>query len=294
MNVVFHQAALGDFALILPLLRGLDGPTTLVTPWSRGRLAAALIDSVSAMDIEMFEFTRLYSETGPHTLGPLVADLFDAATTMISFVNDRDDFWAANVVRLAPRANVVCLATRPPADLEHECRGHVVDWHAQELMSHGITATDPGVAPTGDPAGPIVVHPGSGGREKCWPRERFEQLMDRLHAARRPVRVIYGEAEVSRWPRPVLDRWHTDYHAVGCGSLESLVEQMLGASRYLGNDAGPTHLAAQLGLPTTALFGPTDPAVWAPRGPSVEVIAPDSPMAMQWLDVDRVAESILG
>ena len=44
MNLVFHQAALGDFALILPLLRGLDGPTTLIAPWSRGRLAAALIE----------------------------------------------------------------------------------------------------------------------------------------------------------------------------------------------------------------------------------------------------------
>lgn len=290
MNLVFHQAALGDFALILPLLRGLDGPTTLVAPWSRGRLAAALIERVSAMDIELFEFSRLHSEGGPHTLSPAVADLFTEARTVISFVSGQDDHWAANVVRLAPQCNLMCLDTRPPDDFS----GHVGDWHVETLLNHGITVADTGVVSTGDPAGPIVIHPGSGGRDKCWPRERFEALIEACQARHRPVKVIYGEAEASRWPHHVLERWHDDYHAVGCGSLESLVEQMVGASRYLGNDAGPTHLAAQLGLPTTALFGPTDPAVWAPRGPAVEVIAPETTEAMEWLDVERVVARVLG
>ena len=89
-----------------------------------------------------------------------------------------------------------------------------------------------------------------------------------------------------------LERWHNAYGAVGCGSLESLVEQMLSASAYIGNDAGPTHLAAQLGLPTTALFGPTDPEVWAPRGPQVNVIAPESPKEMNWLSVDALLQEL--
>lgn len=289
MNLLFHQAALGDFALILPLLRGLEGPTTLVAPWSRGRLAAALIDGVSAMDIELFEFSRLHSEGGPHTLSPAVADLFDRAQTVISFVCDQDADWTANVVRLAPRCNLICLETRPPEGYF----GHVGDWHVERLLSHGITVADPGVPPSGDPGGPIVIHPGSGGRDKCWPRDRFETLIESCREHHRSVRVIFGEAEASRWPQHVLERWHDAYHAVGCGSLESLVEQLVGASRYVGNDAGPTHLAAQLGLPTTALFGPTDPAVWAPRGPAVEVIAPDEPAAMEWLEVERVVAEVL-
>jgi heptosyltransferase-3 len=41
---------------------------------------------------------------------------------------------------------------------------------------------------------------------------------------------------------------------------------------YLGNDSGPTHLAAALGLPTLALFGPTNPQIWSPRGPQVHII----------------------
>ncbi len=44
-------------------------------------------------------------------------------------------------------------------------------------------------------------------------------------------------------------------------------------SCYVGNDSGITHLAAWLGLPVVALFGPTDPAMWAPRGEHVRVVA---------------------
>ncbi len=41
---------------------------------------------------------------------------------------------------------------------------------------------------------------------------------------------------------------------------------------YVGNDSGITHLAAGLGVPTVAVFGPTDPAVWRPLGPRVRVV----------------------
>jgi len=42
---------------------------------------------------------------------------------------------------------------------------------------------------------------------------------------------------------------------------------------YLGNDSGITHLAAAVGVPTVALFGPSDPRQWAPRGRRVTVIS---------------------
>ena len=62
-----------------------------------------------------------------------------------------------------------------------------------------------------------------------------------------------------------------------------------GGSRYVGNDAGPTHLAAQLGLRALARFGPTSPNRWSPVGPQVTVLAPpDGPGTMDWLDLERV------
>ena len=53
-----------------------------------------------------------------------------------------------------------------------------------------------------------------------------------------------------------------------------------GASQaYVGNDSGVSHLAAALGVPTVAVFGPTDPNVWAPRGPSVHTVRGSAPCA---------------
>jgi ADP-heptose:LPS heptosyltransferase len=65
------------------------------------------------------------------------------------------------------------------------------------------------------------------------------------------------------------------------------------ADGYLGNDSGITQVAAAVrgaggrATPTVALFGPTDPQVWAPRGPHVKVIrSPDG--SMNAITVDAV------
>ncbi len=60
----------------------------------------------------------------------------------------------------------------------------------------------------------------------------------------------------------------------------------------MGNDSGPTHLAAAVGCPTVALFGPTDPARWAPVGAHVVAID-DHAEGAAWPGVDRV-EAALG
>ena len=62
--------------------------------------------------------------------------------------------------------------------------------------------------------------------------------------------------------------------AVRIDDLYELARWLAGASVYIGNDCGISHLAAAVGTPVVVLFGPTDPAVWAPRGPSVTVLSP--------------------
>jgi ADP-heptose:LPS heptosyltransferase len=58
---------------------------------------------------------------------------------------------------------------------------------------------------------------------------------------------------------------------------------------YIGSDSGPTHLAAAVGTPVVALFGPSDPAVWAPRGPHVAIAAAP---AMDAITVEQVASLV--
>ena len=60
--------------------------------------------------------------------------------------------------------------------------------------------------------------------------------------------------------------------AVRIDDLYELACWLASARLYIGNDSGITHLAAAVGTPVLALFGPTDPAIWAPRGPHVRVL----------------------
>ena len=59
--------------------------------------------------------------------------------------------------------------------------------------------------------------------------------------------------------------------AVRIADLYDLACWLAKARLYIGNDSGITHLAAAVGTPVLALFGPTDPEVWAPRGQHVRV-----------------------
>ncbi len=281
MTLVFHQAALGDFALILPLLRSLPAPVTLVASWSRGRLAQALVDGLQTADIDQFEFTRLHAQGGPSTLSPAISDLFNDVTQVIDFVGQPDDAWTTNLQRLTPEATYVALPTRPSPNATLE---HLTALHRRLLSDANITLA-PLAHPTSHAAptsGPIVIHPGSGSRDKCWPAEHYHALTTTLRDAGHTIQPVFGEAEAQHWTDDERQRW-LDAGAHGLASLEALIEALLPAALYIGNDTGPTHLAAQIGVPTLALFGPTDPPTWAPLGANVTVLTPPSPTSMNWL-----------
>jgi hypothetical protein len=108
--------------------------------------------------------------------------------------------------------------------------------------------------PPGDFA---VIHPFSGSARKNWSLERYRKLARRLAM---PVRWCAG-------PEEKLE------DAVRIDNLYELACWLATASVYIGNDSGITHLAAAAGVPVVAIFGPTDPAVWAPRGDRVRVVS---------------------
>jgi ADP-heptose:LPS heptosyltransferase len=83
--------------------------------------------------------------------------------------------------------------------------------------------------------------------------------------------------------------------AVRFADLHELACWLAGARLYIGNDSGITHLAAATGAPVVALFGPTDPAVWAPRGPRVEVVATGEPgEPIESIPLNRVLAAVEG
>jgi len=287
-DLIFHQGALGDWVLTFGLMRAMDVPVTAVAGWSKAQLASHVLPLVEPMDVELREFTRLFADGGPVYTSPAVADLFAQAKRIISFVSRGDDAWATNVRRLAPDAQIAFVFPRPPVDFT----GHVWQWHAEQLEKQGMTLTQT-LAPSRDnPTGPIVMHPGSGGEAKCWPTARFVALAKGLRDEGHAVKALIGEAELDRWPAAAVDSLRKVCDVVAPRSLVALAQIVEQAQAFIGNDAGPTHLAADLGVPTFALFGPSDAAQWSPRGPLVTVMKPAKPTSMDWLSVAAVEDSV--
>ena len=141
-------------------------------------------------------------------------------------------------------------------------RLHAADFYLAQAKALGGRRSD-GALPRIDcprnGTGPAVIHPFSGSAAKCWPIERYARLRDVLRA---------------RWCAGPEDELPD---AARFGDLYELACWLAGARVYIGNDSGITHLAAAAGTPVVALFGPTDPAVWAPRGPRVRVVAAGRP-----------------
>ncbi len=115
----------------------------------------------------------------------------------------------------------------------------------------------------------LLLHPGSGGRRKLWGVCRFAQLARELaRAGLKPV-VLEGPADEA----PAGELASTlGVPATRCESMLDLAREVAGSAIFAGNDSGPAHLAAALGVATIAIFGPTDPAVWAPCGPRVATL----------------------
>lgn len=123
----------------------------------------------------------------------------------------------------------------------------------------------------------VVLHPGSGGRHKCWPAEGFIELAHRLQDEGCAVLWLLGPAEVERFDAalqaqlaeiaPVLDQL----------SLEAVARLLACAVGYVGNDSGISHLAGALRVPTVAIFAQSpcedhpQPRHWQPLGPTVRV-----------------------
>jgi hypothetical protein len=102
----------------------------------------------------------------------------------------------------------------------------------------------------------VVIHPFSGSPRKNWLLASFKEV-----ARRSPLPV-----EWTAGPEEPLDR------ATRFENLLDLARWLAGAALYIGNDSGITHLAAAVGVPVVAIFGPTSPNIWAPRGANVVVL----------------------
>jgi len=274
---LFHRGALGDSILLWPILRSLvaaHGRVSFVTDCSKARLAARFIAGLDPVDAEQPRFNALFSSS-PHPVRDFRP--IDCSRVLCFLFGSGDataHTWAANARAMFPSATIELIHERPDT-----------------LLARRLAPDHLHPAPRSNPQGRLVIHIGAGSPSKRWPYQTWADLYG--NEWRNPPRFIGGEAEFARISEAdwfiVNDHLHSEYIT----SFDDLANLLESARAFIGFDTGPTHLAAQLGLPTLALFGPTDPSRWSPIGPLVRILSPAKPTPdMSWLTPATLARAI--
>lgn len=244
-RLLIRPGAIGDCILALPALECLKTDYTEV--W---------VPSAVVPLIRFADQARAIASTGLELAG--VGDLEMPAKLRreLGSFDSIVSWYGANSIELR-EALTACGArcdffrALPPSGFA----GHAVDFFAQQVGAPSGLTPHIQIA-TGARRGTVVIHPFSGSARKNWPLERFRELAARLPRA----------GEWTAGPEEELAE------AVRFDDLGELARWMAGGDLYVGNDSGITHLAAALGMRTLALFGPTSPRTWAPRGGNVRVL----------------------
>ena len=108
----------------------------------------------------------------------------------------------------------------------------------------------------------VGIHPGSSGEHgmtaKRWDPMRFAELSDRICAALDAQALIFGGKDEEKIKHIVGSVMKTPHEIVAPCSLRMTAALINECSLLLANDSGLMHVAASMGVPTAAIFGPTD------------------------------------
>ncbi len=173
------------------------------------------------------------------------------------------------------------------------------DWVANELKKHSLDKF-------------FVISPGGGWRSKCWPAERYGELHAQI-ARRTGLRAIlnFGPGEealanevVTSARVPHMASSHVGGYPSSLGvrdpapiplqmTIPQLIALLRRAALVIAADTGPLHLAAALGAPALALFGPTDPARNGPWGSHARVLRKAEPHETTYKRGDSYSPAML-
>ena len=261
-RLIIRPGALGDFVVSIPAMECLR--TEYLEIWTARPnvpLAARVADharSIQSTGLDLLE------------LGSPSAQLLEMLRGFDSIVS----WYGANRVEFRDAVAALRLPFEFfPALPGEGCGKHAVDFYLHQVRAIAPCAGD-GIPRITCPQARgefAVIHPFAGSEKKRWPRDRFQELARRIGKIM-PVAWCAGPEDELPGARRFDD-------------LYDLACWLAGARIYIGNDSGPSHLAAAVGTPVVALFGPSNPIVWAPRGPHVTVAAAPS---VDLITVDQV------
>lgn len=276
--LLIHGGSIGDFVLSLAMLGGVKPAASEIKRHAlcRSRLAC-------------FFARQGYLAGWKHIEHPRYAPLFsheDLETDLAAYLNSFDviisamgDSRAAFTARLSKMylGELYHLDPNPRPEARQADR-HIVDQWLADLKQQGLgirrdcVFRADAIRANNHAQDEVLIHPGSGGLRKCWPLEKFETLAQRLQSTDQKVQFMIGPAELDRFGESMRSRLSKITPVIFEEDVCVAAEHISHASAYIGNDAGMTHVAAFLGIPTVAIFVTTDPAVWRPLGPRVAAV----------------------
>ena len=311
--LIIRPGAIGDTLLTFPIIQAIrsiynnpritlvGNPTVLPLA-----LATGLVDETA--DYGQLQWSSLFSSTGIHS--PAILELLQHTDLAICWLRDPAGLVEHNLL-LAGVQRVIIAPGRPP-DGQHR---HVVAYLAETVgLQHIAMPYKLPLIPAEHTLESlsirrIAIHPGSGGAQKCWPASSFATLIEQLCQQNYPILLLAGPVD--------HERIHEIQQLLTQSSQLSQLSQLSQSSTtsrpnmittlieapllhiaqllqqcicYIGNDSGITHLSSMLGIPTIALFGPTDPTIWRPVGPYVTVIHEQD---LKHVVVETVLKSVL-
>lgn len=298
--LLVRLSAIGDVVHTLPVLAALRR-AGWETAWLVEPLAAPLLRDNPALD-ELVEAPSARR----FALGPARSALAALRATRADVALDLQGLWKSALwARLSGTPRVLGYAgrwRREPASAvlvrervqgESE-RGHVIDKNLALLRPLGVEALGLREFPLPRAAAErasvqrrldemglrdfAILNPGGGWASKLWPAERFGQLAQGLRRGGLPSLVTWGPGEEALAERTVAA---SEGAALRCfaTTLLEFVELARRARVVVAADTGPMHLAAAVGAPVVALFGPTDPERNGPFASEDEVVRRVPPCA---------------
>lgn len=302
--LVLRGGAIGDFILTLPAFQALrrEWPGAHIELVGYPHIASLAVEGGlvnRVVSIDRSDVARFFSLNV--TIPEEQAEYVRSFAFVLSYLYDPDETVRRNLLATGVRQVLYCT---PRVE-----RGHAADHYMKPLESLAIypdsvpcprlDLRDETVAEGADLLGcfgrrVVVLHPGSGGKAKRWPLDRFVALA-RAIRRNKGMEVVFAAGEAD-------DDLVAALRADGEGdglltglSLVALAGVLRTACCYVGNDSGITHLAAAVGIPVVALFGATDPAMWGPRGERVRILrgAVDGRWDVAGTGLDEVVEAVL-
>ena len=302
--LVLHPGALGDVILALPALGllGRAAPGAEITLACAAGLQDLLLVPYAdrVLPLSAFPLHRLHGPAPPSEEDTRFWQGYDR---IVSWTGNANPDFVRNLRSIHPDARVV--PWRPePGETRHAARVSADSLALPPSLARDLApaCVRPGAAAL--EAGKrwlreqgwdgrralVMLHPGAGAAGKRWSPENFAGLARRL-VCRNDLEPILMEGPAE----PGLGRRIAEAvpGAMLCaGAALGPLAGILSRCRFfIGNDSGVTHLAAALGVPTVALFGPTAPAQWAPLGESVTVLR-DASGRLEKITVDAVLEAM--